>query len=318
MKHFFMLLVAIALSSFNLQAQDEIVRENLLLLAHGKVNEVKAKIPDLLAKYPNNPGIKLLHGAILDDGSVAVEMYKNIIEKHPDSEWADDAYWRMVQYYAISGDLEKASNALEIFRRRYPSSPFVAPASDVVMTVSKMQTTGKMANVTKAEPKKDLSLNSDVDIQSDKINSEPEKSPDEIQKKDFARPIPDKALTPKDETTDVVDSEESVTENEFEEMNEEMNDDSPVQQIDLSDNHDGYYGLQVGIYNDPESAEAEKEKFLSKRLRTSVAEKNIDGKTMYAVVIGHYSSLQSAEAAKILVRRQCGCDPIIYEKTDDE
>jgi cell division protein FtsN len=75
-----------------------------------------------------------------------------------------------------------------------------------------------------------------------------------------------------------------------------------------------FYGLQVGIYNERASAESEKEKFLAKRMRTTVAEKQVAGKLRYAVVIGHYSSIEAAEAAKIIVGQQCGCEPLIYEK----
>lgn len=259
--------------------QDDIVRDNLRLLAYGKYDEVKAKIPDLLAKYPNDPGIKLLHGAILDDGKVALEIYKTIIEKHEDSEWADDAYWRTVQYYAISGDLKQANIILDNFRRRYPASPYVAPASDVVMTVTKMM---------KNDSKNDVVFKP-IPIE---MKDEPQQQIDTIKSEvtqDYAKPEKEDKL---------IITEPQVTQ---------------TTEI-VAEDDGGFYGLQVGIYRDKASAEVEKDKFLKQRLRTSIEEKSVEGETMFAVVIGHYSSLQSAEAAKIIVKRQCGCEPVVYKK----
>lgn len=296
----FTILILLPAQIYALAIQDEIVRDNLRLLAHGRIDEVKSQIPDLLAKYPEDPGIKLLHGAILDDGSVAVKIYQNIIEKHADSEWADDAYWRTVQYYAISGELDKANLMLENFRRRYPASPFVAPASDVVMTVS------KMLNKTSQAPSK-----SDIEFtpiktetaKQDNVKTEHKTIDGKDVRQDFARPMEDKIKTPND-----IEPQTNIEPEIIKEKVEE-----PKVEI-IEENHSGFFGLQVGIYRDKTTAETEKEKFLKQRLRTSIEEKTVEGETMYAVVIGHYSSIQSAEAAKLIVKRQCGCDPVVYKK----
>jgi cell division protein FtsN len=76
----------------------------------------------------------------------------------------------------------------------------------------------------------------------------------------------------------------------------------------------GYYGLQVGLFDNKKSANAEMKKFLRKRMRTEVKSKTIDGENKFAVVIGNYSSLESAKAAKIIVQQQCDCEPIVFEK----
>lgn len=291
LKSLFLMLAGLLMlqSIFALAEQNDIVRENLRLLAHGKYDEVKSKIPDLLAKYPNDPGIKLLHAAILDDGSVALEIYKTIIEKYEDSEWADDAYWRAVQYYAIIGNLNQANITLDNFRRRYPTSPFVAPASDIVMTVTKMM-------------KKNSSSDKEFKpVPIEKTNEPPQKHFDANNNEvtqDYARP--EKVVVP-----------ESIKTETKEEI---IKADEPAVTEIIEDEFQGFYGLQVGIYRDKSSAEVEKDKFLKQRLRTSISEKVIEGETMYAVVIGHYSSLQSAEAAKIIVKRQCGCEPVVYKK----
>jgi hypothetical protein len=49
-------------------------------------------------------------------------------------------------------------------------------------------------------------------------------------------------------------------------------------------------------------------------MRTEVKQKSIDNTNKFAVVIGNYSSLESANAAKIIVQQQCDCDPVVFEK----
>jgi cell division protein FtsN len=50
------------------------------------------------------------------------------------------------------------------------------------------------------------------------------------------------------------------------------------------------------------------------RLKADIVIKEINGIERYAVVIGDYSSRESAEAAKNIVQQQCECTPLIFEK----
>lgn len=121
-----------ALSFCQTFAQSEVVNLYLKKISQGKIEDVKKALPDLLAKYPDDPGVKLLHGAVIDDAFKAVEIYEDIVEKHPNDRWADDAQWRIVQFYAVKGDTSKAKNELAKLRKIAPASEFLMPATDVV------------------------------------------------------------------------------------------------------------------------------------------------------------------------------------------
>lgn len=112
--------------------QDAIVNDYLTMIARGKVQEVKAKLPDLMVEYPDSPAIKLLLAVVLEDATKSVDIYKEIVTKYPDNIWADDAYWRLIQYYAIIGDINKAKSELAIFRENYPTSPFLVTSGETV------------------------------------------------------------------------------------------------------------------------------------------------------------------------------------------
>ncbi|HAW08901.1 MAG TPA: hypothetical protein DCW42_07010 [Bacteroidetes bacterium] len=254
MKFRISILVGIFLITFlNLYSQDKVVGEYLQQYAQGKMNEVRSALPDLLVEYPNDPGVKLLLAVVLEDADKAVDIYKDIVQKYPESQWADDAYWRLIQYYAIKSDVEKAEYELDNFRKRYPTSDYLTTATDVVRTAKSIATT---------------------------------------KSKEASKKITEASIT-----TDVKKEVKS------EEKPAETKTIGPIT-----------YGLQVGIYSTKQAADTERERFLKQRLRTSIEEKVVEGEKKYAVVIGNYSSMESAEAAKVIIQQQCNCTPLIYKK----
>eukprot|EP01107_Rhizomastix_libera_P000202 TRINITY_DN10396_c0_g1_i2.p1 TRINITY_DN10396_c0_g1~~TRINITY_DN10396_c0_g1_i2.p1 ORF type:complete len:247 (-),score=16.14 TRINITY_DN10396_c0_g1_i2:170-910(-) len=137
-------------------AQSTKVAAYLKLAAQGKIEEVKSKLPELVSKYPDEPGVKLIQAVIMDDGLKAVEIYKKIVKEYPNSEWADDAQWRVVQFYSIIGDTTNAKFELDKFRRVYPNSEFLAPASDAVkVSIADAKHDYAAKTVKKNEPAKD-------------------------------------------------------------------------------------------------------------------------------------------------------------------
>lgn len=232
------------------------VNSYLKMIAKGKVEEVKTKMPELIANYPDEPGVKLLQAVLTEDGSRAVNVYKSIVKDFPNSEFADDAQWRIVQFYAIIGDTNAAIAELEVFRKRYPNSEFLAPASDVVRSAIGMAKYDyKKAHTAKAETKTPTKI-------------EPAKA-------SAAKPSADVKAAAKGHDT---------------------------------------WGLQVGIYSTKAAAESEMKRFTGMKLKTEVKEKSVEGKKKFAVIIGNYSSIESAEKAKIEVEKKCKCAPIVFKE----
>jgi hypothetical protein len=118
-----------AIPSFS---QASIVRNRLQLVAMGRLDEVRRELPDLLAEYPEDPGIQFLHAVVLEDATRALPIYQRIVKEKPDCEWADDAQWRIVQYYALRRDTMRARNELTSYRKSFPQSEFLLSASDLV------------------------------------------------------------------------------------------------------------------------------------------------------------------------------------------
>ncbi len=241
------ILIAVILLFANIDSysQDDLVSKYMQMIAQGKIDEVKQQLPDLLAQYPKDPGVELLFATVITDGDKAFEKYKDILENYPESQWADDAFWRIVQYYAIKGDTAEAKKQLDLFRKKYPASEFLMPATEIVKI---LYTSNKKAEL---------------------ITAKVEKTKDKEVEKETEKP---------------------VTENE------------------------GTFGLQVGVYSTYEAAKQEVEHYKSLRMIAKIKTKKIGDETMYAVVIGNYSSKEEAEQAKYVVQQQCKCIPIVFQK----
>jgi hypothetical protein len=112
--------------------QASIVRNRLQSLAMGKLDEVKRDLPDLLAEFPDDPGVQFLHASVLEDMSKSLPMYQRIVKEQPDCEWSDDAQWRIVHYYAMKRDTAKAREEMQNFRSAYPKSELLLTAYDLL------------------------------------------------------------------------------------------------------------------------------------------------------------------------------------------
>lgn len=381
-------------------SQDAIVNDYLTLVARGKVQDVKSKLPDLMVEYPNNAGVKLLLAVVLEDASKSVDIYKEIVKNYPDNIWADDAYWRLIQYYAITGDITKAKEELENFRDNYPTSPFLVNSGETVRfaesviksnaklnaktdskseskktdageyselkvtpkTEEEVKTGPKLVNkldkfkpktpsleeVTKEEEKKTIDAkrpNLHLSANTDKTNNEShhdddghhsegvheiddhndemvtlkgEVSNDKPEETSLEDEIKIRQNISKSLANDKLTNEKAVSEKNPLHETPNTTTLTKIEGTPIDKNEEEVktktYGLQVSIYSSQETAELEMKKYLKQRMRTEVKKKMVDGNKMYAVVIGNYSSRESAEGARGIVEQQCNCAPIIFEK----
>jgi len=113
-------------------SQSAKINTYLKYIAEGKIELVKSKLPELINEYGEEPGVLLLQGAVLENVQNAIPYYKKILEKYPNSEFAPNALWRLIQYYAIVSDTATAKKQLAVFREKYPTSPFLYAANDIV------------------------------------------------------------------------------------------------------------------------------------------------------------------------------------------
>jgi hypothetical protein len=71
------------------------------------------------------------------------------------------------------------------------------------------------------------------------------------------------------------------------------------------------YALQVGVLPTEDAADRLQQQMNAKGLGTSTFPKDVDGKTMYAVVVGPYESQKAAQDDRGRVRKACGCGAFV-------
>jgi len=283
------ILAVVVFTAVSALSQSQEVHNYLHKLAQGKVDEVKKALPDLLIDYPDDPGVILLHAAVIVDGSKALERYKKIVTQYPASEWADDAYWRIVQYYAIIGDTTNARKELEVYRSKCPKSEFLIAATEAV------KASVAYVRSTSAEKKAALKKESQSKVTDTKENKK-----NKIQQKKNGKDAQVKKETPAAESKA---APEEATEKTV------RKDDGIGPKTDKNK-----YGLQIGVYGSEETARSQVELYRKQRLIANIYPKKVGDADMFAVVIGDYAGKESAEKARELVQTQCKCVPILYEK----
>jgi tetratricopeptide (TPR) repeat protein len=106
------------------QAGEPDILKRLELIEKGQADVVRAELPTLMANFQTHPGVLYLQGVLTTDGNEASKIYQSIVENFPKSEWADDALFRLYQYYYSIGLYKTADQKMEQLKRDYPYSTY--------------------------------------------------------------------------------------------------------------------------------------------------------------------------------------------------
>jgi len=121
----FVLVLLCVVSSLSIaQSTEPDIRNYVAQVNNGNVDDVRRELPSLLTKYPNNPGVMYLQGLVSREGSEAIRTYQSIVDNFPTSEWADDALYRVYQFYYALGLYRTAEIKMKQLVEKYPDSPY--------------------------------------------------------------------------------------------------------------------------------------------------------------------------------------------------
>jgi cell division septation protein DedD len=126
------------------------VRKRLDFIYNGQAERVRIELPSLDKQYSNDAGVRYLDAILTTDGAAAVKKFQTIVDQFPQNEWADDALYKVYQYYYSVGLYKTADQKLDQLKQQYPNSLFI------VGTVSKQKPTAieqkPATDTTKPEP----------------------------------------------------------------------------------------------------------------------------------------------------------------------
>jgi len=106
------------------QSGEPDIQKRLELIEKGQSEQVKGELQALLTNYQNNPGVMYLQGVLTTDGTEAVKIYQSIVDNFPKSEWADDALYKLYQYYYSIGLYKTADQKIAQLKQDYPFSAY--------------------------------------------------------------------------------------------------------------------------------------------------------------------------------------------------
>lgn len=115
----------ILILSSNTFPQDLDITTYLKKIEAGKKDEVTGKIQGLKQLYPNSPSLIYLEGLLTEDGEKAFQVYKSLVDKYPNSKYADDAIYRIYTYFSAIDKTDKAEFYLNRLNTEYPESPYI-------------------------------------------------------------------------------------------------------------------------------------------------------------------------------------------------
>jgi tetratricopeptide (TPR) repeat protein len=106
------------------QAGEPDIFKRLELIEKGQADVVRAELPTLMTNFQTHPGVLYLQGVLMTDGNEASKIFQSILDNFPRSEWADDALFKLYQYYYSIGLYKTADQKMEQLKRDYPYSTY--------------------------------------------------------------------------------------------------------------------------------------------------------------------------------------------------
>jgi tetratricopeptide (TPR) repeat protein len=108
--------------------QEREVENCLKKIEQGKSDSAKIVLKGLLKKYPDSPSALFLDGVLTTDGKDALTKYLLLVDKYPDSKYADAALFRIYSYYYALGLYSNADRYLQKLKTSYPESRYIKTA----------------------------------------------------------------------------------------------------------------------------------------------------------------------------------------------
>ena len=102
------------------------------LINEGQISGVREKIPELISKYPNDPGVLYLQAILTIDGNRALELYGQIIERFPESKYSIESSVKIGEYFYAKGLYTQAAKQLCLIPRKYPRYPEIERIVDLM------------------------------------------------------------------------------------------------------------------------------------------------------------------------------------------
>jgi len=259
----FILVLVLSNSSWSQDLEKDLLS---WLEKHSK-QELANRLDAIKKKYPNSPVPLFLEAYTEENGDRAIDLYKQIIQRYPDSKFTDDALLRVAQYYYAIGSYVTARQYVDNLVDQFPESPFVPEAK--YLAARCLIATGYY-------------ISGEDELK--KIIKKYSKSPF----KTYAK----KELAYLDELAKQ-DKRDNLSK-------QDNNPPRFYNPITFSDQHgknrgnEGKYAIQIGAFRDKNNALSQKEIYSQKGYMVTLDSKYVNGNLLYLVWVGEFDTEDQA------------------------
>jgi len=125
MKRNILLLVFLTNQIFS---QEVDIAPALKQIERGNISNAATILLNLKSKNPGDPSVIFLDATLTKDGDEALRKYSTVLEKFPESKYADASLYRIFSYYYSLGYYKKAESYLNRLKKDFPESPYIKTA----------------------------------------------------------------------------------------------------------------------------------------------------------------------------------------------
>ncbi len=106
------IILFIVFLSLHVYAQEVDIVPALQQIENGNIKSAETFLRDLKVKNANDPSVIFLDAVLTKDGEEALKKYSTVLEKYPNSKYADAVLYRIFSYYYSLGYYKKAETYL--------------------------------------------------------------------------------------------------------------------------------------------------------------------------------------------------------------
>lgn len=117
----------------------------------GEKDKAADKLKELKEEHPDDPSVMFLEGVLTENGQNAVVIFKTILDKYPQSRYADASLYRIYSYYYALGLYRTSKTLLERLKKEYPHSPYIQIAEKKIPEKDEVSGEGKVEKEKKPE-----------------------------------------------------------------------------------------------------------------------------------------------------------------------
>lgn len=272
---FILIIIVSSVNPLVAQVSTADIRALVAQVNAGGDEAVREQLPSLLSTYPNNPGVLYLQALVTREGADAVRTYQSIVDNFPQNEWADDALYKVYQFYYALGLYRTAELKLNQLKTSYPMSPYVdAAAADNPDAAAAEQAPAAPAQSTEAM-----------------------KAPEKI--------LDQPGQTPREKPTDTVQQKPQST---VPVSPAEPPPVHPEAAIPVR------FSLQVGAFTVQANAESQKTRFEAMGYSADMMSKVRDTRALFIVLVGDYGTYDEAKSAAVAVKKKMGVDAMVISR----